>query len=127
MLKNLSVFSQAADLARHAGTRHRLSAENIANADTPGYRAQDIQDFSLDLSGGPQAPKITRPGHMASSPEAAFRARAVATGAESPNGNTVSLEGEMIRATEAERSHDLAMTIYSKSLDLLRMSLGGRR
>ena len=32
--------------ARHATARHRVIAENVANADTPGYRARDLKDFS---------------------------------------------------------------------------------
>ena len=127
MLNYISVFSQAIGLARHASTRQGLAASNMSNADTPGYRAKDIPDFSVDQTNAAQPPRATRPGHVTASPDSTFRARAVTTDAESPNGNTVSLEEEMVRATEAERSHDMAMTVYSKSLELLRMSLGRRR
>ena len=127
MLKDLLVFSQSASLARHAGTRQALASENIANADTPGYRAKDIPDFELTQSTSSQRPYATRPGHAGTDARSTFRARSISTESENPNGNEVSLESEMVRAAEAERSHDMAMTLYSKSLDLLRMSLGGRR
>jgi len=127
MLDYISVFSRAIGLARHAGARQGLATTNIANADTPGYRAKDIPDFSVDQAAATQPPRATRPGHVSTGFETTYRARAVATEAENPNGNTVSLEEEMVRSAEAEHKHDLAMTVYTKSLDLLRMSLGGRR
>lgn len=38
----LSLLRLASDLAAHAATRQSVIAENIAHADTPGYRARDI-------------------------------------------------------------------------------------
>jgi len=43
---------------------------------------------------------------------------------ESPNGNTVSLEAEMIRSTELRQQHDMAIGIYQKSLQIMRTSMG---
>lgn len=48
-------------------------------------------------------------------------------GNESPNGNTVSLETEMVNAAHVKFSHDMALTIYRSGLTLLRTSLGGAR
>ena len=47
-------------------------------------------------------------------------------GPVSPNGNSVSLEEEMVRAAEVKSSHDRSLTIYRSGLDLLRSSLGRR-
>ena len=44
----------------------------------------------------------------------------------SPNGNNVSLEGEMLSAAGVRKDHDLALTIYRSSLGLFRTSLGRR-
>ena len=44
----------------------------------------------------------------------------------SPNGNTVSLEGEMVKAAEARQSHDMALAIYRSTSDLMRTALGKR-
>ena len=48
-------------------------------------------------------------------------------GEASPNGNTVSLEQEMVRGTQAKSNHDLALTVYKTSLDIIRTSLGRGR
>ena len=49
MFQNLDVFRTAMAMARHAGQAQALSAQNIANADTPGYRARDLPDFQQTL------------------------------------------------------------------------------
>jgi flagellar basal-body rod protein FlgB len=45
----------------------------------------------------------------------------------SPNGNTVSLETELVRSASAKRQHDVSLAIYRSSLDILRASLGRGR
>ena len=70
----------------------------------------------------------TRAGHLpsfggAQDPAVLDRAGA---GTLSPNGNGVSLETEMVKAADVKREHDMALAIYSKSLAILRASLGRR-
>ena len=64
---NLNILRLASGLAAHASSRQQVVAENIAHADTPGYRARDVAEFSESLRGGTPAfaAKVTRPGHLA--------------------------------------------------------------
>jgi flagellar basal-body rod protein FlgB len=41
-----------------------------------------------------------------------------------PNGNSVSVEQEILRSVDAKRQHDRAIAIYRSSLKILRSSLG---
>lgn len=127
---SLSVLNLASRLAAHSSARQVVITENIAHADTPGYRARDIGDFASTLEAGstPFTARTTRPGHMTFGAEpGGFEAREVtAFGAESPNGNTVSLEDQMMRSADVQQSHDLALGVYRKSMDILRSSLGRR-
>lgn len=123
------VMRMAQDMARHAAQRQAITARNTANADTPGYRAQDLTDFATTLRQGEQsiALRRTRSEHQAG---AALRptARVLdAGGTPSPNGNTVSLEQELVRSGRAKSQHDTALTIYKASLDLMRSALGRGR
>ena len=43
---------------------------------------------------------------------------------QSPNGNTVSLEDEMVKAADVRHQHELALAVYSSALNILRTSLG---
>ncbi len=127
MYDNLEIMRMAQSMAVHASARQEAVAQNIANADTPGYRAQDVTPFNdtYESTGG-HAMRATRTGH--------FGETAVASGysatfidsdaAQSPNGNTVSLENELVKSSQIKSQHDKALALYKSSLDILRASLG---
>ena len=118
MFKDLNVLQLAGAKARHAAARQGVIAENVANANTPGFKAKDIESFqdvfARDRTGGA--------GGISSSTTYRIE-ESSAPGAASPNGNTVSLEDQVWRSAEAARDHDTAVTIYSKAVSLLRAAL----
>ena len=121
MLGDLNILLVAGAKARHSAARHAVIAENVANANTPGYRARDLEPFEAVYA------QKSASADNAMNTEVAFREKTVDVfGAASPNGNTVSIEDQMFRAGEASRDHDIAMTIYSKAMAMLRAALGGR-
>lgn len=122
------IMQMAQQLARHAGTRQAIIARNVANADTPGYRAQDLGNFADTYrKGGTLALRTTRPGHIGAA-DTAFTARVRnVEGPTSPNGNSVSLEEEMLRGASTLRDHDLALAVYRSAIGILRTSLGRAR
>lgn len=125
MFEKLSLFQTASGMARHAVTRQETIAKNIANADTPGYRAKDVVSFADTYQAEPQtALRATRAGHLNAAEAAGLYQLHDAPGESSPNGNTVSLETEMMKATEVRHQHDLALSVYKSSLNILRSSLG---
>lgn len=129
MFQKLDIFQMASGLAKHASTRQEVIAKNIANADTPKYRAQDVASFKETYSGASSeaAMKSTRVGHLnGASSGAALIKPLDAAGPSSPNGNTVTLETEMMKATEVRHQHDLAMSVYKSSMNILRTSIGRR-
>lgn len=112
----------------HAARRQVMTARNIANADTPGYQARDLAGFA-DSYGRPGAPAMnaTRARHMTEPLWSAGAPRVIVeTTGGSPDGNTVSIEDEMVRSASVKRQHDLALGIYKSGLDMLRTSLGRR-
>jgi flagellar basal-body rod protein FlgB len=131
MYKGLTLFKTASALARHAGTRQEIVARNIANSETPGYRAQDLPAFGDTFRSGAAAPalKATRVGHYSSPMDgAAASARALTEGVDTaPDGNTVALETEMVRAADVRQQHEMALSVYRSGMELLRTSLGRAR
>lgn len=126
MYNSLELFQTAAAMARHAGSRQAVVARNIANADTPGYQAQQIAPFkdTYETTGG-GVQKVTRAGHMTAASAAPMTAVATPSGGEaSPNGNTVSIEEEMLNSVSISREHSRALTIYRHTMNVLRTSLG---
>lgn len=116
MFDRLEIFQLAGGLARHAAARQAVVAQNVANADTPGYRARDIADFA-------ETWRNMSPENRMGRGELPTRLVDAGTPA-SPNGNTVSLELEMLRGVEAQRAHERALRIYGSAMQILRTSLG---
>jgi flagellar basal-body rod protein FlgB len=118
MFDRLEIFTLASMQARHAAARQSVVAQNIANSDTPGFRAKDITEFGDILRDMQRRPERAR-GDLS------IRTQDAGTPA-SPNGNTVSLELEMLRGIEAQRAHSRALRVYGSALEILRTSLGRR-
>ena len=129
MFESIEMLRMARAMGQHTQSRHIQVARNIANADRPDYKATDLQPFAETYRQGEHsgALRVTNPKHMNSPQWAPGIARAVPIeGQSSPNGNSVSLEDQMVRAAEVKRNHDLSLTIYRSGLDLMRTSLGRR-
>ncbi len=126
MFEKLEILQMAQSMARQAALRQSAIATNIANADTPGYRARDVASFSETYAAEQGSPmRATRPGHLGSAGHYQVSVAAEeAAQTTSPDGNSVSLEKEMVKAVEVKRNHDLALAIYKSSLNVLRASLG---
>jgi flagellar basal-body rod protein FlgB len=121
MFERLEVLRLAQALATHAAIRQRAIAQNVAHADTPGYRARDVVPFARFL-------ELTDRGRQAPPPDPAQMIRPDAAPAtRAPDGNTVSLEREMMRAAEVRGQHELALGIYAAVRDLMRATLGRGR
>jgi flagellar basal-body rod protein FlgB len=138
MFENIETFKIASGLARHAADRQAVIATNIANADTPGYRAGDLGSFasqfdrwdwaSRPLDGQTEGGmRATRPEHLSGAKPMVLWDRVDAPDETSPNGNTVSLEGQMVKSASASSQHDLAMTLYRSSINLMRAAIGKAR
>jgi flagellar basal-body rod protein FlgB len=100
--------------ARWLSMRQSVTAENVANASTPGYRAKDVVAFDEALSrfSGAQNAGVQR--SVASNP---WEVR--------PSGNSVSLEEEMVRAGGISRSYALNTGIVSAFHRMLLQAVRG--
>lgn len=126
MLEKMGVTRMAQALAAHAGARLGVVAGNVAQADTPGYRARELPAFAAtyDAGGGLRA---TRPGHIGAASTRALPAPVESRAPVDPNGNSVSLEAEMVKAAAARQDHAMALAIYRSTSDLVRSALGRGR
>jgi flagellar basal-body rod protein FlgB len=130
MFTNLSILNDAQAMARHAAARQTIVAENIANVDSAGYKSRDIADFktAMNSTSSMVAMARSRSGHMAASDRIAeFKVIQDNTAVQSPDGNGVEVENEMLKSIESERQHSRAITIYQTSINILRTSIGRGR
>ena len=93
--------------------RQATIAENIANANTPGFHARDLEPFTTVISKTQLAMTATHGSHLGQTMEAA-RASDIEK-AESwtvtHSGNSVSVEQELMKAGEVARDHSLNASI----------------
>jgi len=103
-------------ISRHnewLAVRQSTIAGNIANSNTPGFRAQDVQPFEMAVEQARLAMAATQPGHIASGPQhaPATELRREAPWETSLSGNNVSLEQELLKAGEVNRDYRMNTSI----------------
>jgi len=130
-LMNMPVFTAITDKMRWHQTRQGLLAENVANAETPGYRGRDLAQYDFaDRTAGFSAASVTtsatQPMHfsVASSEGGAFGAQRMANFEITPEGNGVSLEDEMMKVTTNLMDYQAATSLYQKSIKILKTAMG---
>jgi flagellar basal-body rod protein FlgB len=111
------------------GERQSVLAENVANADTPGYVAKDVKppSFAELVSGAPQKLPLatTNPGDMQPpGDKSGFEVVSPPTGERAPDGNAVSLGAQMMKISDTANDYALTTSLYRQQLGLLKMVLG---
>lgn len=120
--------------------RQEVLAQNVANANTPGYVARDLKELDfgamVDASGAKLAPVATNAGHIGSPVASAAEGMSLgqARGGElikkadfetTPSGNSVTLEDEMVKVAQTQMDYDTVTSLYSKSLGLIKLAISG--
>ncbi|MBS8226191.1 FlgB family protein [Vannielia litorea] len=126
MFDQLEILSMARGLAAHSAARQQVVAQNLAQSDTAGYKARDIASFGEVYQTGPGLDlRQTRAGHLSSDvPPEALRPFVERGIDGDPNGNTVSIESQMVKSAEIQTRHEMALSIYRTTLGLMRATLG---
>lgn len=131
-INKLALFKMARTRMDYVAQRQKVLAQNIANADTPGYRAQDVRqpDFKAlarEAIERPVAQAVTQPGHVRApvaetGPFREFHDRY--TSETSIDGNPVVLEEQVEKMAKGRSQYTMATTLMKKNLQLLKVALG---
>jgi len=105
--------------------RQEVLSRNIANADTPNYRARDLTPFAAQLARARGADGLARtdPRHLAGGGNAPGTRPDRATEV-SPDGNAVSLDEQAIKVADTDTAHALAMSLHRRWTGMFRTALG---
>lgn len=124
MFEKMGITKMAQALASHSAARIGVISRNIANADTPKFKAHDIKGFSDVYNSAPSlGMRFSRTSHFTESFLPASDLTA-SPDSESPNGNDVSLDIQMLKASETKQNHGMALAIYKSASTLIQTSLG---
>lgn len=113
------------------GQRQQVLADNVANAETPGYKPKDLQPIEfrtfLDAE-STQARQLaaTHPVHFPGPGVGRGFAQATANEAQVVDaaGNSVMLETELIKVSKTASDYQLTTNLYRKSMSMVRTALG---
>lgn len=134
-ISNIPLFAMLRTRMQWHQERQRVLSENVANADTPGFRARDLVPPKFDRMMPRPAAGVTLARTDASHQTAAGSAlgggnsfaSARNTGQEiRPTGNAVSLEEEMLKVAANQMDYQAATALYTRSLGLIKTALNRR-
>ncbi len=129
---NISLFKVLGAKMDYLTMRQRVISQNIANADTPGYRPQDLKavDFGAVLKKVSGSANVTMAAtdaqHMPSPDE-------VAQGKEAKNrhpyevapaGNAVVMEEQILNSNQTSMDYNLVTSLYNKNVRMIKTALG---
>ncbi len=123
------VFGIHEQALRLRARRAEVLAANLANADTPGYKARDL-DFQAILR-GQTMPQVrlaaTRPGHIAASPDVSSAAVLQYRVPQQPSldGNTVEVEREQVEYSANAVQYQATLRFIDGTLRTLRTAIKG--
>jgi flagellar basal-body rod protein FlgB len=130
-MAQMSLFRMARQQMDWLGDRQAVLAQNIANADTPNYRAKDLKALSFErelrevnpvrlkaTSGTHLQGTVQKPDHRVEE----LRPREVYE--TNPNDNGIVLEEQVMKVSDTQMKYQLASNIYQKNMTMLRTAIG---
>lgn len=116
---------------RYLGERQAVLAQNIANVDTPDYKAKDIKapDFTAHVMRASKNLPMARTNtmHMASAQNMGGIYKMTErkpTYETNPNGNTVSMEEEIQKVAMTAAQYSQMTGLYRKTIEMFRTAAG---
>lgn len=112
-MDSMYLFNVASQQGRWLSVRQAAIAGNVANANTPGYKAVDVEPFNAALAATQLSMAVTKPDHLttASLGGPSGEIRQSDTWNLFYSGNDVSLEQEMMKANDVNRDYSLNTTV----------------
>lgn len=125
-VRSTPLLSALTERLKFLSARTGVIAENIANADTPGFVARDLKAPATRSASMPL--RVADPRHIAMAGAAGLsRVESAPDPDASINGNEVSIETQMMKLSQTRMDYQLASTIYRKSVELVRLAARGGR
>lgn len=129
------IFSAIRTKLAWLSARQKVVSENIANANTPGFRARELKpvDFRkmLENQGQMVGLRVTNAQHMSGQGGASrlfdFKTREAPIVEMDGSGNSVSIAEETMKLGRTQVEYEMTTNIYRKQTGLLRIALGRRQ
>ena len=128
-INSIPLFSMLRSRLGYLTQREQLISQNVANSDTPNYKARDLKEFTFSdtLKQATVSPVTTNPMHMVGNSARGATAGTVVKDKSYevlPSGNSVVMEDQMMKVASNNADYQLATNIYRKMTGLFRTALG---
>ncbi|MGE7413774.1 flagellar basal body rod protein FlgB [Methylobacterium tarhaniae] len=122
-MTGIYLFDLASMHARYLSVRQSVVAGNVANANTQDYKARDTIPFAQVLARTGAAMAMTSPAHLGA-PGLGVPVRKDQTGWDVlETSSSVSLEQEMLKASEVSRQHNLDIGVVRSFDRMLKLAV----
>ena len=132
-LNKLTLFGMVKGQMKWLNKRQEVLAQNVANADTPDYKPQDLKTVNFrevmreqhkrDMMNKMSGTAVAGLGNSS-----AFKTEENRTPYEtSPDGNAVVLEEQMGKIGETQMKYQLTNELYRKHIGMIKIALGKQR
>ncbi len=130
-----SMAASMKSMAEH----QRVISENIANSETPGFKARTVEgpDFSslvAQYGEGAGTPHVARPQVHLTTAQSALGATQPAgsgsivldsnTSETKPDGNNITIEDQLLSLGQVQADYTAMTNVYKKQIGLLKRALG---
>jgi flagellar basal-body rod protein FlgB len=127
-LSTIPLFKAMTQRMSWLGERQKTLAQNVANADTPKYLAQDLKPMSFGErmgAAGKLQMTATQANHLTGAAGTSrFTPTVDKSATVSSSGNSVSLEDQMLKVSGTATDYQLTTELYRQHLSMLRTVLG---
>ncbi len=120
----MSIFGLAERRLGWIDQRQALLAQNIANANTPGYVAKDLQPFAQTLASALPQLAVSNPAHLSTTAVTGRTDPRIRPAERAPDGNAVSLDEQLTKVADTEGAQTLVTNLYHTYLGLFRTVIG---
>lgn len=121
-MQPLQIFKLASQQAEWLTVRHTVVAGNIANVNTHGYAAKDVEPFKAVMESTGTKMAATNPGHFSDSKlRDSIRSNEINGIAVHPSGNTVNLANEVSKGSGIKREYEINTSIV-KTMNRMMMA-----
>lgn len=111
-MQSVNLFELASQQSRWVVARQKAVANNVANANTVGYRALEVEPFREVLNDRSNSLSVTHPQHIGPADGSGeFRTKVVEAEPGSATDPKVSIEKQLIEAGEVRRTYELNTAI----------------
>jgi flagellar basal-body rod protein FlgB len=131
-LKSIPLFSALTERMKWLTERQKVLSENVANADSPNYKAKDLEPQKFrDLIPNDEIRKVeiasTNKAHILPKDRSKFDNKVDRDSYETtPTGNSVVLESEMLKIAETQLEYKMTTSLYKKHMEMYKTALGRR-